>query len=335
MVAMTIPVFHDLGEGVFCIDALYIAPELACCYLMRGADEYALIETGTSRSVGNIMSTLDALNVSPEQLRYVIPTHVHLDHAGGAGQLMRKFPEATLLIHPRGARHMIDPERLVASSEQVYGKTAFAKLYGKVLSVPECRVRSLEDGARIALGTRVLRVLHTRGHAEHHLCLYDEQSAGWFSGDMFGVSYPTLRFPEGSFVMPATTPTQFNPQLYQQSVRRLADSQPRQMYLTHYSTLPFVDTQADTLCRQLDAYAELVTAEGNPGSQDTVDAILEITAAELRRIVDQHRAEAAARSLTADAQLNAQGVLFLRQSRARARQEGWRGGSQAADELPS
>lgn len=316
MCAMKIPHFHDLGEGIYCIDALYIAPELACCYLLRGADEYALIETGTARSLENILATLAALDVRAEQLRYVIPTHVHLDHAGGAGQLMQHFPEATLLIHPRGARHMINPRRLVSSAEQVYGKSVFAKLYGEILPVPESRVETLEDGAGVTLGSRILRVLHTRGHADHHYCLYDEQTAGWFSGDMFGVSYPRTRFPRGDFVMPATTPTQFNPQLYKQSVRRLADSGPRQMYLTHYSALPFVSAHADALCRQIDAYADLVTADEDPGVEETVDAIMQITVAELRRIVDGEQAGITAQSLEADAQLNAQGILFLRHAKA-------------------
>ncbi len=321
---MTSPAFHDLGDDVYCIDALYIRPELACCYLLRGDDEYALIETGTARSFDNILATLKSLNVRREQLRYVIPTHVHLDHAGGAGQLMQYFPEATLLIHPRGARHMISPQRLVASSEQVYGKEAFARLYGEVLPVPEARVQAMDDGAPIALGSRQLRVLHTRGHAEHHFCLYDEQSGGWFSGDMFGVSYPALRFPEGAFVMPATTPTQFQPELYKQSVCTLAASRPRQLFLTHFSALPFAPAQADILCRQLDAYAELVDAMEASGGHDfdeTVEAIRGITRNELGRLVDEERALAAVQTLEADARLNAQGVTFLSQLQSRASPE--------------
>jgi len=191
---MTEAQYERIADDLYCIDALYTAPRVACCYLVGSDGEYALIETGTARSVPNILATLDTLGIRREQLRYIIPTHVHLDHAGGAGQLMELFTEATLLIHPRGARHLIDPERLVASSIGVYGEERFRELYDRIIPVPEARLRTLEDGESFSIGSRDLLVRHTRGHAEHHFCLFDERSRGWFTGDMFGISYPSLRF---------------------------------------------------------------------------------------------------------------------------------------------
>jgi glyoxylase-like metal-dependent hydrolase (beta-lactamase superfamily II) len=308
---MSTPRYHPLDHDITCIDALYIAPELACCYLIGDSGEYALIETGTSRSNANIHATLDALGVEATQLRYVIPTHVHLDHAGGAGLLMQQFPGATLLIHPRGARHMIDPTRLVESSVGVYGRETFEGLYGSIPPVEQSRVRTLEDGATVSLGRRTLRVMHTRGHAEHHFCLYDELSEGWFSGDMFGVSYPGLRFAHGAFVMPATTPTQFDPEEYKRSVRRLAAARPRSFYLTHYSALPFRDEQVDLLCSQLDAYAGLCNSPevSDKALEDTIHAL---TLARLRDYIGGEVAPETAAALRADAALNAQGIAWRR-----------------------
>ena len=179
---------------------------------------------------------------------------------------------------------MVDPTKLVASAKGVYGDELFEQLYGEVIAIEAARVETLEDDAVVALGQRRLRVRHTRGHAEHHFCLFDEQSRGWFSGDMFGVSYPGQRFESGSFVMPATTPTQFDPDLYQQSVRALASAAPRCVYLTHYSALPFHATQADSLCRQLEAYAELGDDPGTD-SEALEEAVLAIARAELGRLL--------------------------------------------------
>jgi len=314
---MTEPRFHALDHGIFCIDALYVAPELACCYLIGDGDEYALIETGTARSNDNIHAALAALGVEPAQLRYVIPTHVHLDHAGGAGLLMQQFPEATLLIHPRGARHMIDPRRLVESSIGVYGEGIFEQLYGTIRPIEASRVRALDDGATISLGRRTLRVMHTRGHADHHFCLFDEASQGWFSGDMFGVSYPRLRFAHGAFVMPATTPTQFDPEEYKRSVRRLAASQPRSFYLTHFSALPFHKAQVDMLCGQLDAYAELC-ASPQVSDEALEETVHSLTLERLRGFAGGDVAPETARALRADAGLNAQGITWRRASARKA-----------------
>lgn len=307
------PVFEDLGDGIYCIDALYTQPGLACCYLIGDGAQYALIETGTALSVPNILATLCALAIPPAALRYVIPTHVHLDHAGGAGALMQQFPEATLIIHPRGARHMIDPRRLVASAKQVYGETAFTQLYGEIVPIDEGRVQIADDGTHLSLGSRILRFIHTRGHADHHFCVHDEQSNGWFSGDMFGVSYPVLRFSTGAFVMPATTPTQFDPALYAESVRRLAASEPKRLYLTHFSALPFEGRQVESLCRQLTAYAEL--GRSGPKDQPELESlILEIARDELEQLVDSTQAKAAVGRLSIDATLNAQGIAWWQRS---------------------
>ncbi|MFT4768854.1 MAG: glyoxylase-like metal-dependent hydrolase (beta-lactamase superfamily II) [Glaciecola sp.] len=302
-------VFEALGDDIYCIDALYMAPDIACCYLVVSGYECALIETGTANSVENILATLKALSIDEAQLRYVIPTHVHLDHAGGAGALLQHFPDVELLIHPKGAAHMIDPTRLIASSQKVYGDELFAKLYGDVLPLDANRVRVLDDGETILLGKRRLRVQHTRGHADHHFCLFDEQSRGWFSGDMFGVSYARQRYAQGSYVMPATTPTQFDPALYQDSVTALCEVKPRLFYLTHYGALVFEEAQRERLLRQLDRYA-LLGREFTGDLKSLEASVLDATRAELAKLIPESQAEAEAAALGVDATLNAQGIAW-------------------------
>ena len=142
--------FHSLKSDIHCIDALYIKPKVASIYLLREGDEVAIIETGTYHSVANVLATLRALAIDPAQVKYVIPTHVHLDHAGGAGEMMRQFTAATLIIHPRGARHMIDPSKLIAGTIGVYGEEQFERLYGRIEPIAEDRIiiANIEDTVR-------------------------------------------------------------------------------------------------------------------------------------------------------------------------------------------
>lgn len=301
--------FHSLPGDITCIDADYVQPGIACFYLLGDSDEYALVETGTSRSYDNLRHTLQRLSIDPAQIRYVIPTHVHLDHAGGAGRYMRAFPRATLLVHPRGARHLINPEKLIASAQQVYGEEAFRALYGSIDPVPAERVRELADGERFTIGQRELLVLHTRGHAEHHLCLWDEQTRGWFSGDMFGISYDYLRLPGGSFVLPATTPTQFDPGVYAESVTALAAREPSYLYLTHYGRLPFEHRQVDLLHDQLREYSRLSDAYAGDTAQLQA-AVAECTRRQLVPLAGDDQARALSERLDMDIALNAQGIAF-------------------------
>lgn len=248
---------QDLGHGITCIDAHYMKPGMACFYLVSAGDEWALVETGTSLSFPYLSEIMANMGVARDKVRFVIPTHVHLDHAGGAGTMMAAFPQAQLLIHPRGARHMADPERLVTSSMQVYGEEAFRKLYGDITPIDAARIVELQDGQRISLGDRELEFRYTRGHADHHLCVWDATSRGWFSGDMFGLSYPWFRFSGGDFLLPTTTPTQFDPEAFLESLELLQSYDPRCMYLTHYGKLEFASSQVELLRAQVLRYCEL------------------------------------------------------------------------------
>lgn len=308
--------WQRLPGGIICIDAGYVAPGIACFYLVKGEgereSEYALIETGTAHSLPNLLTTLNDLGIGRDQLRYVVPTHVHLDHAGAAGLYLREFPRAELLVHPRGARHLIDPEKLVASAIGVYGEETFRDLYGEIVPAPADRVRTLANGECFEVGGRRLEAVHLRGHAEHHFCLWDETTRGWFSGDMFGISYAHLRLPAGAFVLPATTPTQFDPPAYRESVRTLARREPAWLYLTHYGALAFEPAQADLLCDQLSAYEAL----GVRHSEDLDHALRSCTEAALQTLVDEDTAHAVAGALHMDLALNAQGIAWRAQQLA-------------------
>lgn len=307
---------QQLGHGITCIDANYIRPGLACFYLLEddvhGESEFALIETGTTHSLDNLLQVMKLRGIDASQIRYVIPTHVHLDHAGGAGAMMERFPSAQLLVHPRGARHMVDPARLVASSMEVYGEEKFHRLYGEILPVSAQRVVEMEDGQVIELGARKLLFRHTRGHADHHFCIWDEMSRGWFSGDMFGISYPWFRFEDGDFLLPATTPTQFDPGAYLESIDLLASFQPQRMYLTHYGEFPFCDQAAKLLGRQLAYYRDIAMARGV--DRAGIEAALLGYSVELMGQYDPGAGEAeCAQWLAFDVGLNAQGLEVWQQ----------------------
>jgi len=301
--------WQRLPGGIACIDAGYVAPGIACFYLLRGGNEYALVETGTAHSLPNLLATLADLGIEREQLRYVVPTHVHLDHAGAAGLYLREFPRAELLVHPRGARHLIDPGKLVASAIGVYGEARFHELYGEIVPAPADRVRTLEDGESFNVGGRRLEAVHLRGHAEHHFCLWDETTRGWFTGDMFGISYDYLRLSTGAFVLPATTPTQFDPPAYRESIRTLAGRDPAWLYLTHYGALAFDTAQADLLCDQLSAYETLGRLQG----EELDRALRRCTETALQTLVDDEAARALAGELHMDLALNAQGIAWRAQ----------------------
>jgi glyoxylase-like metal-dependent hydrolase (beta-lactamase superfamily II) len=305
-------VAKSLGFGITCIDADYIRPGLACFYLMEQAGECAVIETGTSYSFANLERVMAEQGLLPEQVRYVIPTHVHLDHAGGAGTMMAAFPNAQLLIHPRGAKHMAAPERLIASSSEVYGQERFRQLYGEILPVDAARIVAMEDGQTINLGDRQLEFRHTRGHANHHFCVWDETSRGWFSGDMFGISYPWFRFTGGDYILPATTPTQFDPDDYLASLALLDGYRPSRIYLTHSGELTYTKEKAALLGRQITAYRNLAPLHvGNKVAME--QALGDYSLAQMRAFTPTSNESELRQLLAFDVDLNAQGLDIWQQ----------------------
>jgi glyoxylase-like metal-dependent hydrolase (beta-lactamase superfamily II) len=246
----------EYAGGVNVIDADFHREHMAGCYLLEAGTEAAFIEVGTNSSTPRLMQVLRERGWKPEDVRFVIVTHVHLDHAGGAGSLMQLLPHATLLVHPYGARHMIDPAKLEAGSRMVYGDEMFEKVYGELIPIGQDRVRVMDDGDQVSLGNRQLSFMDTAGHARHHFCVHDSLTNGWFTGDTFGLSYREFDTGNGAFILPTTTPIQFDPEALKDSVRRLVKDRPECMYLTHYGKVDDVQQLAQKMLEGVDTMVE-------------------------------------------------------------------------------
>ncbi len=218
------------------IDSHYIRPRFAAVFIREEGEDVAIIETGTSRSLPLLLAALEERAIARERVRYVIVTHAHLDHAGGAAALMGVLPAARLVAHPRAARHLIDPSRLEASARQVYGDEAFERLYGTLEPVVAARVLQPEDGAPLPFGAGELKFLHTRGHAKHHFCVLDPAADAIFTGDAFGLAYQELQA-DAPFVFPSTSPTDFEGAEALASVDRVADAGAGRAMLTHFGEI--------------------------------------------------------------------------------------------------
>ena len=303
---------ETLSHGITCIDTGYHRAGLAACYLVVDDGEAALIETGTALNLPAILRALTDCGVAPEQLRYIMPTHVHLDHAGGAGALLARCPQATLVAHPRGARHLVDPERLIAGAKAVYGEESFTRMYGEIVPAPVGRVREAADGSRWTLGRRELLVRDTPGHARHHFCVWDETSRGWFTGDTFGIAYRELYCGGEPYLIPTTTPVQFEPEALLASIELLMAAEPRYCYLTHFGRIAASAHHAGSLRRQVLDYVRLAEGIGiaDPHAQAALTEALTTYTLEGLRAAGSTLPVTALRALLAlDMDLSAQGLV--------------------------
>ena len=256
----------DYEHGISAIDSGYHRPMLDAIHLLVEGDRAAIVDTGTNASVPLVLEVLHAKGIAREQVDYVILTHIHLDHAGGAGQFMREFPNATLTVHPRGARHMADPGRLVAGTVAVYGAEPTRQMYGEILPVPPGRILETPDAASIRLNGRELRFFDTPGHARHHVAVLDTASGHVFAGDVFGLSYREMDQDGRQFIIPTTSPAQFDPEPYHRSIDRILQLDPGAVYVTHYSQIRDIGAKAEGLHRLIDAHAELGLREKAVGA---------------------------------------------------------------------
>ncbi|MEX8494487.1 MBL fold metallo-hydrolase [Sphaerotilus sp.] len=252
---MTLPAYtEDLGHQIYAIDTGFERERFDAAYLVIDSGRAAFIDTGHNAAMPRLLETLAALGLSRDTVDWVIPTHVHLDHAGGAGRLMTHLPLARALIHPRGARHLIDPLALVEGARAVYGVDAVRQTYGTVEPIPAQRVVESHDGMEVLIGQRPLKLIDTPGHARHHHCLWDERSRGWFTGDTFGISYREFDTAAGPWMFPSTTPVQFDPQALRQSIHRLLLAEPQVLYPTHFSRVANVPRVAAQFLALLDQF---------------------------------------------------------------------------------
>ena len=246
-----------LDDGIFAVDTEYSRPMQDASHLIVEDGRAAFVDTGTNDSVPLLLDALDQRDIDTADIEFVFLTHVHLDHAGGAGLLMQHLPNARCVIHPRGAPHMIDPEKLIKGTEGVYGVERTREMYGEIRPIAERHVVVAKDNDWIDFNGREVQTLFTEGHARHHYCLNDPASRGVFTGDNFGVSYRELDTAKGEFIYPTSTPASFDPVEAHKSVERIMDCGPEQVYLTHYSRVRKLDRLASDLHAGIDAYEQM------------------------------------------------------------------------------
>lgn len=309
-------------HGIHTLDTGFHRPNFDAAYLIVENGRGAFVDCGLNASVPALLQGLAAAGLAPADVDWLILTHVHLDHAGGAGQLMQALPNARLVVHPRGARHMIDPSQLIAGASAVYGEDEIARTYGRILPVDAARVVEAQDGHRIDLAGRELLCLDAPGHARHHIVIWDAASRSFFTGDTFGLSYREFDSEAGAFILPTTTPVQFEPEALKASIARMLDFDPEAMYLTHYGRVAPPAVLAQALFAQIDAMVAIARAQAGLASEARHAAIC----ADLAELYAtraaahgcrQSRAEVIA-LLGMDIELNAQGLGVWLDREARA-----------------
>jgi len=304
------PQMTTLEHGIVAIDTEYARPLQDASHLIVEGGRGAFVDTGVNSSVPLLLAALQANNLDVGDVDYVFLTHIHLDHAGGAGLLMQALPNARCVLHPRGAPHMIDPGKLIAGTEAVYGKEKTAELYGKILPIAAASIDIADDGDYFLLHGRELRTFYTEGHARHHYCLSDPASKGVFSGDSFGVSYRELDTAAGEFIFPTTTPVHFDPAEAHKSVDRIMSYAPQRVYLTHYSEVGNLERLAADMHAGIDAFVAIAQANANAADRTTTlqNAMFEYFVAALTRHGFKGDRDTMWSILHLDVKLNTQGI---------------------------
>lgn len=225
------------------------------CYFLPG-DRPTLVEPGPESSLDTVIGALEGLGVGPADLAWIVVTHVHLDHGGGAGKLAERFPNATVVVHEQGARHLQSPDRLVASATRVYGEDNMAELWGSMRPVPPARLRAVDEGDVIDLGGgRSLEVLYTPGHAKHLMCLVDSDTGGVFVGDAVGITLP-----HSHLVRPTVPPPDIDPDLIVQQLERLSARGVTSINFAHFGIDHDVDAMLDQAIRRVRRWDEIAAA---------------------------------------------------------------------------
>jgi glyoxylase-like metal-dependent hydrolase (beta-lactamase superfamily II) len=309
----------DFDHGISAIDTGFFRPQFDASHLLVENGRAAFVDTGTNYSVPRLLGELREKQIPVDAVDYVILTHVHLDHAGGAGLLMRELPNARAVIHPRGVRHMVDPGALIAGATAVYGAEEIQRSYGELVPIPADRIDTAGDGHVIDLAGRVLVCLDTPGHARHHICIHDARSGAFFTGDTFGLSYREFDTDKGAFILPTSTPVQFEPDALKTSIERMLAYAPRQMFLTHYSRVTDIERLAHDLFVQIDAMVAIVRAHAGAADRHAriTDDLADLYIARAQAHGCTFDAARTRELLAMDIELNAQGLeVWIDRSKA-------------------
>lgn len=243
--------------GIWRIDVIHPAPGQTCCYLVTNGKEGAIIDTGAKNGVGNILKSVATAGLSPEQIKWIIVTHAHLDHAGAAGDLMQHFPQATLGGHFSTVKHLVNPDlKLLPMVRRLYGEKFFSEQYEGLVPSPANRSKPLTNGETIKVGDDIqLQILDTPGHAWHHISVYESQQKILFAGDAYGVAYPDVNAgnspsagvncPGGIFIVPVMPPNQFNPDAARNTLHQLRNLAAKHIALSHFDVTPNTPQMAE------------------------------------------------------------------------------------------
>jgi glyoxylase-like metal-dependent hydrolase (beta-lactamase superfamily II) len=271
------PILTELGEGITLIDtAMAGHRELNAVYLIASV-EPTLVETGPAADGPVVLEALERLGIAAGDLAHLVVTHIHLDHAGGAGGLLRRFPRAVVWVHERGAPHLEDPTRLVASTARTYGRDRMLAFFGRTDPCPLERIRPVTDGSRIPLGDRALRVLHTPGHASHHVALCEEASGSVFTGEAVGSYLPWARC-----IRPALPPPGVDVEAALASIEAIRASRPSILLASHHGPIREPEAFLDLGAERIRRWAETVRSRLEHDPQAPDEAIAEVLTAQAR-----------------------------------------------------
>ncbi|HMW56928.1 MAG TPA: MBL fold metallo-hydrolase [Nitrospira sp.] len=299
----------DYGYGIYTIDAGYLRPKMAAIHLIESEGRAAFVDTANHAALTRATAALKSRGIAPDCVDLIILTHIHLDHAGGASAMMNAFPNANLVVHPRGVRHMADPSRLVAGVKAVYGSDRAAELYGEIGPISQDRIISAEDNSVLTLGSRDLLFLDTPGHANHHISIVDLETSGVFTGDTFGIAYRELDVDGQAFVFPSTSPSQFDPSAMRRSIDRILEFDPEALYLTHYGQIANPRQVAVELSRRLEESVRIArSTSGAPSAIET--RLMDYLVSEARQHGCQLGDEKIIDLWALDIELNAQGLAL-------------------------
>ena len=301
----------NVVDGISVIDSEYYSKDFAAIYLLKQKNKVIIIETGTNYSVPHVKEALSQAGLSFSDVSYVIPTHVHLDHAGGAGLLMMQCQNAALVVHPRGARHLIDPSKLVAGAKAVYGENKFKEYYGEIFPIDANRVIQADDNFILDFDGRELRFIDTPGHARHHFCIWDKATKSMFTGDTFGISYRDLDHQDELYILPSTSPVQFDPEALIQSINRIMEFKPERVCLTHFSAIKPTKKVANKLIESIHFVSNLAIkyADKNDSESIIYKKMMDYFLEGLNEIGFQNNDYAKDR-LSLDVLINTQGLIY-------------------------
>ena len=301
----------NVVDGITVIDSEYYSKDFAAIYLLKQKNKVIIIETGTNYSVPHVKEALSQAGLSFSDVSYVIPTHVHLDHAGGAGLLMMQCQNAALVVHPRGARHLIDPSKLVAGAKAVYGENKFKEYYGEIFPIDANRVIQADDNFILDFDGRELRFIDTPGHARHHFCIWDKATKSMFTGDTFGISYRDLDHQDELYILPSTSPVQFDPEALIQSINRIMEFKPERVCLTHFSAIKPTKKATSKLIESIHFVSNLAIkyADKNDSESIIYKKMMDYFLEGLNEIGFQNNDYAKDR-LSLDVLINTQGLIY-------------------------